>query len=459
MLLMTRIKIAALLFLCMCGLGAQAQQLDYALLEAAADDDLKEVQELITRGAAVDARSYQGITPLMYAAQNGNLQMTRFLILSGADLNLQPYSGLTALHAAIINQHQPVASLLLRYHAATDSADNYGATPLHYAVAVGQVDLVLLLLNASADVNARDKKGYTPAAIATYANDALLLSLLRDYGARVKIPAKNGITPLAIAAAEGFTALVDSLLADDAPQQNSGRGYSALDFAVLHQQTATARQLSEMGWAPGPIKGALDTWALWRMQGSNREMKGILQSGESRRNWWPWYNELHLGTGFAWNGADVLWSFYAGVHDAKWNHRLQLNYSFRPYEKPVQVKQSAQRYRQYWETRQEISLKLNKYVALMRKETQTHQLYLALDAGYSFSHWPGTEQKPYQGWMWVPEAGYSLRGDFWQVSLGYAYADYHTLQLSPHRIFLSATGIIPIRQSFPTIEIPWLSNE
>ena len=61
-----------------------------SLLDAARNNDLAKVREMLGQGAVADARDNQdlpwGQTPLMYAAENGNAEMVRLLIDSDADV-------------------------------------------------------------------------------------------------------------------------------------------------------------------------------------------------------------------------------------------------------------------------------------------------------------------------------------------------------------------------------------
>ena len=63
-------------------------------------------QDLIQKGADVNAQSKSGITPLMVAAANNNAPMIGLLIESGADATLKDAQGKTALDIASANGNQ-----------------------------------------------------------------------------------------------------------------------------------------------------------------------------------------------------------------------------------------------------------------------------------------------------------------------------------------------------------------
>jgi hypothetical protein len=66
------------------------------LLDAAAQGRTAKVQELVAKGAPLDARDKDGRTPLMLAAQHGNAEAVRYLLEKGADAAARDRAGATA---------------------------------------------------------------------------------------------------------------------------------------------------------------------------------------------------------------------------------------------------------------------------------------------------------------------------------------------------------------------------
>lgn len=62
-----------------------------ALHSTASVGNYELVQELISQGAVVEARSHQGQTPLHLAAYSGSLECCSFLAAAGADMNAQTF--------------------------------------------------------------------------------------------------------------------------------------------------------------------------------------------------------------------------------------------------------------------------------------------------------------------------------------------------------------------------------
>ena len=114
--------------------GRNSEQLNNELLEAAQNNDVPRVKELLDAGADVNCQTQDGWTPLLKAAVH-YVELTKILIEHGADPNI---------------------------------ASNKGYTPLHRAAGHGNSTVVLALLDAEADVLAKDDFGQTPHKIALH---------------------------------------------------------------------------------------------------------------------------------------------------------------------------------------------------------------------------------------------------------------------------------------------------
>ncbi len=77
----------------------------------AAEDEV--VRLLVDAGADVDARDRQGATPIMFAAQQGALRSIKKLLSAGADASTRRVAdGLTALDFAVMHGHERAAAIL-----------------------------------------------------------------------------------------------------------------------------------------------------------------------------------------------------------------------------------------------------------------------------------------------------------------------------------------------------------
>jgi ankyrin repeat protein len=93
---------------------------------------LEVVQELLARGAAVDA-AWSFATPLYIASQNGHLAIVRELLVRGAAVDTALNAGYTPLLIASQEGHLEVVRVLLAHGAAPGVVSNDGSTPLSRA--------------------------------------------------------------------------------------------------------------------------------------------------------------------------------------------------------------------------------------------------------------------------------------------------------------------------------------
>ena len=120
--------------------GERQEVLDEALVWACKSDRVEVLDQLVSRGARVDADPYRG-TPLIWAAACNRLGAATWLLDHGADVNHRGTfggashgRGVTALHLAAQSGHLAVVDLLLRRGADPSAEDAlYHGTPLGWA--------------------------------------------------------------------------------------------------------------------------------------------------------------------------------------------------------------------------------------------------------------------------------------------------------------------------------------
>ena len=110
-----------------------------ALMEAALQGNLDEVERLVSKGTAVDAIDSDHRTSMMFAAFNGHTAVVSFLLEKGANVDAKYINGRTALMYASSGPFGETVELLLTKGAEVDIQGTLeGFTALMTAAAEGQ---------------------------------------------------------------------------------------------------------------------------------------------------------------------------------------------------------------------------------------------------------------------------------------------------------------------------------
>ena len=95
-----KLFIPVLIFIVMLIPALCLADLAYQLCDAAMGNDIQKVNELIVKGADVNAKSQDGLTPLECAVWNSHIGLVKLLIAKGADVNEKLNNNETALSIA-----------------------------------------------------------------------------------------------------------------------------------------------------------------------------------------------------------------------------------------------------------------------------------------------------------------------------------------------------------------------
>lgn len=208
---------------------------------------------------AVNAKTSEGITPLMLACEKNHPDVVLFLLKRGAAVDEKSDKGLTAAHFCALSND--IASLhhLIDYKADLTKATERGSTPLMLACAKGYVSIVTALLrNASKskfrsltgqqsclglpstaskgmDLNIGNENGETCLMMACEKGSVEIVRILLDEGADPNVADKNGVTPLMICCRRGQDRIIPLLLRKGVlVDQKNSEGDTALHICVRH---------------------------------------------------------------------------------------------------------------------------------------------------------------------------------------------------------------------------------
>ena len=156
------------------------------LFEACAAGEFDRVERLLEHGAAVNAYSDDGWTPLHLAAFFGHPKVAELLLAHAADATARSRNGNgnTPLHAALAANQKLVAGLLIGSGADLNAADAAGWRPLHLAAANNNLDAMKTLIAQGADVGVANGEGLTALALAQKRNHKEAAALLQRHGAQ-----------------------------------------------------------------------------------------------------------------------------------------------------------------------------------------------------------------------------------------------------------------------------------
>jgi len=175
------------------------------------------VQKLIEKGANVEAKDFQGKTPLRLGCErcytSQKIRCIELLLEHGADVDTIDNAGNNPILNLVQAGNFPCVSLLVKHGAGVNMADDHGRTPLFYAVNGEDFQTVeLLLQSGSANPNQKDNDGFVPLHEAVCQESYRCVKILLDNGADVNLPDARGNSPLHFSCIEGFHKMATVLL-------------------------------------------------------------------------------------------------------------------------------------------------------------------------------------------------------------------------------------------------------
>uniref|UniRef100_A0A3Q3LMU7 Poly [ADP-ribose] polymerase n=1 Tax=Mastacembelus armatus TaxID=205130 RepID=A0A3Q3LMU7_9TELE len=216
------------------------------------------IKVLVKHEAKVNAMDHLGQTPLHRAAHSGRLQTCRLLLTAGCDpllMSLQGHSPSRLgdeslqeiLQAGVLIGNSEVDRQLLEASRTGDletvkklctvqnvncrDVEGRQSTPLHFAAGYNRLSVVQFLLHHGADVHAKDKGGLVPLHNACSYGHYEVAELLVLHGAVVNVADLWRFTPLHEAAAKGKYDICKLLLQHGAdPARKNRDGNTPLDL-------------------------------------------------------------------------------------------------------------------------------------------------------------------------------------------------------------------------------------
>ncbi|XP_028678829.1 uncharacterized protein bcl3 [Erpetoichthys calabaricus] len=153
-------------------------------------DCLQEILNQRWKHLNLEARNYEGLTPLHIAVNNGNKEIVTLLLDRGADIDaVDIKSGRSPLIHAVENNNTDTVKLLIESGSNVNTQTYSGNTALHSACGRGLLEITRILLKNGADSSIKNYHNDTPVMVA---KNKKVIDVLRGKGIRnasnVKVP-------------------------------------------------------------------------------------------------------------------------------------------------------------------------------------------------------------------------------------------------------------------------------
>lgn len=405
---------------------ANSDSLNEALLNACEQGSIDRVVSLLLKGANVDTKTEEGVTPLMFAAQNGFLDIVQILIFNGADVNLMPRDGATALIAATRFNHDEVMDTLIHHGAYIDIKTTDGASALTYACAYGYYIPADMLLFYGADPNQKARNGITPLMVATANGNTDIVKLLLAKKTATEIADTNGWTALHYAIADTGRLEVQRLLIDSGANINAVTKDQHTPLALaaeydniaganeLLKHRASAENITLDGYTPYHIaleynhKGFLK---MWRSSGQKTERK-------------PSFNLITVSPlSIMFNRRDFKFDYNVSLRELNTKFSINAGFSTRLWSNRVLVPVTYFVYYQFWERRSSVYLGIGKLFDLA-KSSRLQGIYADINYLYTYGRYRGSTTKPNDRFLPSFGVGYIINGKEFGAKAGLTYTDY-----------------------------------
>ena len=183
-----------------------------ALVEAANEDDLESVRELLAAGADVNAVVQGDGTALLIAAREGHQEMVELLLQRGAEVDIPVSGDGSALIMAAREGYRDIVRLLIDRGANVNIAVRGDGSPLIMAAREGFRDIARILIDGGADVNLAVAGDGNPLIMAAREGHLELTRMLLDRGAQVNDVVPGDENALIGASQAGYLTVVQLLV-------------------------------------------------------------------------------------------------------------------------------------------------------------------------------------------------------------------------------------------------------
>mmetsp|Transcript_101463 Transcript_101463/g.286221 ORF Transcript_101463/g.286221 Transcript_101463/m.286221 type:complete len:558 (-) Transcript_101463:136-1809(-) len=214
---------------------------------------IETARALVELRADLEARDWNGATPLIEATAQGNEPLVRALIALGADTGCANAERFTPLMLAAANADALLVRSLVELRCSLEARDSFGSTtPILVAKVVPCTDwhvcVMEILAEAGANLGAQDDRGFTAPMHAAAQGHAGLIRSLTTHRADLEARDNSGSTALLWAATYGQTSAGEALIEMGAKKDATDyTGATALIVAASQGHVSFVRTLIKAG--------------------------------------------------------------------------------------------------------------------------------------------------------------------------------------------------------------------
>lgn len=232
------------------------------IFRAARNGDIERLKNLLAKGAKVDVRERDGLTPLMVASLRGNSAVIELLIQHGACVNAEDNNEMTPLLFASINYKKFLYPIKKYFNQVIDRINNATLDgkinyEIYYPAFHDTYTAVAKILIANgADVHKADARANTPLMNAACAGNEKMVELFLLNGADANAKNIDGATPL-MTSVSGFSSInIVKMLVEHGADVNAADndGWPVMFFASVKKNEEILQLLRDKG-AKGEITG------------------------------------------------------------------------------------------------------------------------------------------------------------------------------------------------------------
>jgi len=408
--------------------------LENNLMIAASKGNVREIERLISKGADIDAETYEGATALIFAVVNNRLAAVKSLLAHSPDVNKMTANNETPLLISVKNQSPEIAEALIRGGAEIDLADKFGVTPLHYAAISGSFIMADLLLYYEADCNKKSNDGTTPLMASIWAGFSDITDLLFQSGANLEARDNNGFTPFLIASQNGDTMVMNLLLKEGVDlYEKNNYNYNALAVAIESNQKPAIELLLEKGdqWT-SPDKEGVNPYTVASVFGRKDVIEMLEKKNISGRQGWQ-IEEVSVSVSSRINARDYFTGSSISFREPLINAGFIVGFDMKPTYTKVLLELGENTYYQYFDRSSLVYAGIFKDYTLSEKLSKLKFVISAsLSIGYSFSsEYRGTNIHPENMFRIIPAAGIKVQKGHFSVKADLEYVNTQFYRIGP----------------------------